>query len=304
MPEYSVVVPVYNSEGTLLELYERIDAVFAQHGKEYELIFVEDGGTDNSWNVIRQIKEKNPEHIKGIRLSRNHGQHNAVFCGLAYATGDLIITIDDDLQVPPEEMPKLVIHYYEHPCDMVYGFYKKKKHSFIKNFGSRFIKKSSKLFAKAPGEGSSFRLLTRPLVQNILNHSQEFVYIDELILWYTSDIGFVPVEHRKREDGKSGYTTMRLFNLLFQLTISYTAIPLRIMIYGGFASSIITFLLGIYYLWRKLVFKVPPGYTSIIVTILFSTSLIILSLGIIGEYLRKIYKVQHKKPAYTIKEMI
>ena len=304
MPEYSVVVPVYNSQETLEPLFERTMKVFHELNKTFEVVFVDDRGWDNSWEVIKQLKARYPDLIKGIRLSRNHGQHNAVFCGFANTSGNVIITIDDDLQIPPEEMKKLISYYEQHSPDMVYGFYAKKQHSKFRNFGSSFIKKSSKLLKKAPGEGSSFRLMRKSLVNNVLNHSQEFVYIDELLLWYTGNIGFVEVEHCKREYQTSGYTTFKLFSLFFKLTITYTAYPLKIMIYGGFLSSFITFLLGVYYIFRKAFFMVPLGYTSIIVTVLFSSSLIILSLGIIGEYILKIYKVQNKKPAYTISEMI
>jgi len=304
MPEYSIVVPVYNSQDTLEPLFLRIDGVFEKLNKTYEIIFVEDGGWDNSWSIIKDLKFKYPETIKGIRLSRNHGQHNAVFCGFAHTTGDLVITIDDDLQIPPEEIPKLISYYEQYRPDMVYGYYRKKQHSALRNFGSSFIKKTSKLFKKAPGEGSSFRLMRKQLVTNVLSHSQEFVYIDELLLWYTGNIGFVEVEHFKREYKTSGYTTFKLFSLFFKLTITYTAYPLKIMIYGGFLTSFLTFLLGLYYIFRKVFYQVPLGYTSIIVTVLFTSSLVILSLGIIGEYILKIYKVQNKKPAYTISEMI
>lgn len=304
MPEFSVVVPVYNSEGTLRSLFERTDCIFKKFNRTYEIIFVEDGGQDKSWEIIKELKLQHPGCVKGIRLSRNYGQHNAVFCGFAHAEGDLIITIDDDLQIPPEEIPALVHHYNEYHPDMVYGYFKKKKHSRFRNLGSNFIKKTSKLFKKAPGEGSSFRLLTRQLVNNVLKHSQEFVYIDELLLWYTGKIGFVQVEHHKREYKKSGYTTFKLFSLFFKLTISYTAFPLKIMIYGGFLSSFVTFVLGLYYIFRKTFFHVPLGFTSIIVTVLFSSGMIILCLGIIGEYILKIYRVQNSKPAYTISEII
>lgn len=304
MPEYSVVVPVYNSQDTLEPLFLRIDDVFKKLNKTYEIIFVEDGGWDNSWGIIKDLKIRYPETIKGIRLSRNHGQHNAVFCGFAHTTGDVVITIDDDLQIPPEEIPALISYYEQYRPDMVYGYYRKKQHSALRNFGSSFIKKTSKLFKKAPGEGSSFRLMKKQLVTNVLSHSQEFVYIDELLLWYTGNIGFVEVEHFKREYKTSGYTTFKLFSLFFKLTITYTAYPLKIMIYGGFITSFLTFLLGLYYIFRKVFYQVPLGYTSIIVTVLFTSSLVILSLGIIGEYILKIYKVQNKKPAYTISEMI
>jgi len=142
---YSVIIPVYNSQNTLEELFERIDKCFEQHQLKYELIFVDDGSEDHSWQVLRKLKENYNEKIKAIRFVRNFGQHNAVFCGLSYATGEFIITLDDDLQHPPEEIPKLIEKHKKTSSELVYGFYKKKKHSPIKEL--RLIKiKTTYLF--------------------------------------------------------------------------------------------------------------------------------------------------------------
>ena len=128
--------------------------------------------------------------------------------------------------------------------------------------------------------------------------------VDELLLWYTNNINFKQVEHHKRKEKKSGYSFTKLFKLAVNITIYYTAVPLKIMIYGGFISSLISFFFGIYFIARKIIFNVPLGYTSIIVAILFSTSIILFSLGIIGEYLSRIYMVQNKKPPYSIKKIL
>lgn len=303
-PEYSVVVPVYNSKDSLEELFERTNKTFSQINKSFEMIFVEDGGWDGSWEVIKKIKAKNPEIVKGIKLSRNFGQHNAVLCGFAQVQGQYVITIDDDLQLQPEDIAKLIECNKDQLYDLVYGYFTKKNHSAVRNFGSNVIKKSSKVIYKTPGEGSSFRLIRREITDSLVQHSQEFVYIDDLLLWYTTSIGFVEVEHKKRVYNTTQYTTFNLFKLAFRLLVVSTDIPLKIMVYGGFLSSVITFLFGFYYIFRKIFYKVPPGYTSIIVTILFSTSIIILSLGIIGQYLHKVYKMQNKRPAYLVKEKI
>lgn len=301
---YSVIIPVYNSQNTLEELFERIDKCFEKHQLKYELIFVDDGSEDHSWQVLRKLKENYNEKIKAIRFVRNFGQHNAVFCGLSYVTGEFIITLDDDLQHPPEEIPKLIEKHKKTSSELVYGFYKKKKHSLFRNFGSKMIKKSSRFLYNSSGEGSSFRLFKSELGSKIQNHSQSFVYIDELLLWYAADISFVKVEHEKRKTGKSGYSSIKLFKLTQNLVLYYTAIPLKIMVYGGFFAAIISFILGIYFIVRKIFFHVPHGYTSVIVTILFSTGIIIFSLGIIGEYLTRIYMVQNKKPPYNIKQTL
>jgi len=303
-PEFSVIVPVFNSDQTLSELFNRTQAVFSSAGLSFEMVFVDDFSHDNSWNVLTQLKSEHPENVVAIRLAKNFGQHNAVFCGMDHAKGELIITLDDDLQIPPEEIPKLIKVYHETDADLVYGYFGKKRHSIIRNFGSYFIKNSSRILLKSPGEGSSFRLITAKLAANILKHQQHFVYIDELLLWYTSNIRFVEVKHLKRAIHRSGYSTWKLFQLSANIVIYYTAVPLRIMTYGGFILSVLSLLLGIRFIVNKIVHDVPLGYTSLIVTILFSTSVIMLCLGLIGEYLTRIYQVQNKKPPYSIKKIL
>jgi polyisoprenyl-phosphate glycosyltransferase len=303
-PEYSVIIPVYNSSATLFELFGRLHKVFESLQKSCEFIFVDDGSTDSSWKILTDLKKQNTDIIKAIRFVHNFGQHNAIFCGLAHASGKFLITIDDDLQHPPEEIPKLIEKYAETGSDLVYGFYKKKKHSPFRNLGSRMIKKSAKVLYDAPGEGSSFRLITYRLGKQILEHAQNFVFIDELLLWYAGDISFVKVEHQKRITGRSGYSKIKLFKLSINLMLDYTAIPLKLMIYGGFTAAFFSFILGVYYILKKIFLHAPHGYTSIIVAILFSTGIIVFSLGIIGEYLIRIYMVQNKKPPYNIRQAL
>jgi len=303
-PAYSVIVPVYNSEETLVELYDRTAAVFENAGSGFEMIFVDDFSEDKSWEVLVQLKKLHPENVVAIKLAKNFGQHNAVFCGLEHANGELIITIDDDLQIPPEEISKLIQVYRDKDADLVYGYFGKKKHSMVRNLGSFFIKKSSRFLLNSPGEGSSFRLITAGLSANILKHQQHFMYIDELLLWYTSNIAFTEVKHQKRAIHRSGYSAWKLFQLSANIIIYYTAVPLRIMTYGGFVLSVLSFIAGIRFIISKMVHDVPLGYTSLIVAILFSTSIIMLCLGLIGEYLSRIYQVQNKKPPYSIKKIL
>lgn len=303
-PEYSIIIPVYNSETTLEELFRRTKIIFENLGSSFEVIFVDDASQDNSWDILKAIKAANPDHITAIRLSKNFGQHNAVFCGIEHAQGSVLITIDDDLQIPPEEIPKLISVFKDKDADLVYGYFGKKKHSLLRNFGSYFIKKSSQILMHSPGEGSSFRLITSELAGNILKHNQHFMYIDELLLWYTGNIAFIEVSHQKRTSHRSGYSTWKLMKLSANIVIYYTAVPLRIMTYGGFLLSVLSFILGIRFIISKLVHDVPLGYTSLIVAILFSTSIIMLCLGLIGEYLTRIYQVQNKKPPYSIRKIL
>lgn len=302
--KYSVVIPVFNSEDSLEELFLGIKALFEERKDNFEVVFVEDHGRDGSWEVLKKLKAENPEEIKAILLSKNFGQHNAILCGFGFAKGEFIITIDDDLQTPPSEIAKLIDAMKAEPVDLVYGIALKKNHSRARNLGSSSLKKSSKALHGSPGEGSSFRLITRDLVDKILHHHQHFIYLDEVLYWYTDDIAFVEVTHLPRKYQQSGYTWRKLMLLMANIMLYYTMLPLKFLVYGGFFFSLITFVYGVYHIVKKWMFDVPLGYTSLIVAILFSTSIILFSLGVIGEYLRRIYEVQNRKPPFSIRKII
>jgi len=303
-PEYSIVVPVYNSRDSLAELFHRVEDTMNRLEKSFEVVFVEDDSTDDSWSKLELIQKTNPDHVTAIRLARNFGQHNATICGIAQASGTYIITIDDDLQIPPEEIAKLISTMESSDADLIYGIFGKKQHSLVRNIGSATLKASSRSIFRTKGHGSSFRLMKSSLGKCLLNHQINFIYIDELFNWYTNHIGFVLVDHQKRPYQKSNYTSHSLFSLFSNLVIYYTAIPLRIMVYTGFISAFLSFIIGMLYIYRKIAHDVPLGFTALIVAISFSTSIILLSLGIIGEYLSRIYSVQNRKPPYSIKTIL
>ncbi len=304
MVDFSVVVPVHNSEDTLEELLSRLMSLFNKRGNSFEIIFVEDGSYDNSWSILKELKHKFPDIVKAIKLSKNFGQHNATMCGFSFAKGNNIITIDDDLQNPPEEISKIITTFQDNNSDVTYGIYSKKQHTFARNVMSKGIKKTSKVFMKGTGKGSSFRIISNSIIKRILDHNISFVFIDEVLQWYTSSISFVVVEHRKRQHNKSGYSSSKLFYLGSNLIYYYTNIPLKLMVYGGMIVSVLSFILAIKYFIQKLFYDVPAGYTSIIVAILFSTGIIVFSLGIIGGYLSRIQIVQNKKPPFHIEELL
>ncbi|MGE5424448.1 MAG: glycosyltransferase family 2 protein [Syntrophothermus sp.] len=304
MPEYSVVVPVYNSCESLAELFQRIETTMNSLNKTFEVVFVEDDSIDQSWKTVEKLQKDHPDKVTAIRLARNFGQHNATICGIAISCGEYIITIDDDLQNPPEEIAKLIQTMENSDADLVYGIYSRKAHSMVRNISSAAIKSSSRRIFRTKGEGSSFRLMKSSLGKCLLNHQINFIYIDELFNWYTNHIGFVLVEHQKRPYQQSTYTSHSLFSMFSNLVIYYTAIPLRIMVYTGFISAFLSFIIGVLFVYRKLEHDVPLGFTALIVAISFSTSIILMSLGIIGEYLSRIYSVQNHKPPYSIKTIL
>ncbi|MDX2000988.1 MAG: glycosyltransferase family 2 protein [Chitinophagales bacterium] len=301
-PYTSIVVPVYNSAESLPNLAHRIGETFHWLKSEYQLVMVDDCSTDNSWQVLRQLKKENPDRLKIIRLKKNAGQHNATLCGIHHSTGKLIVTIDDDLQTPPEEIPKLIHEYEQTEADLVYGIYPQKKHGLVRNIGSKLFMVLFKHFGSTNGKGSSFRLITRDLADHLTLLNQKYLLLDEVLCWYTNSISYVQVEHRERQQGRSNYSTIKLIGLALNYIVNYTIIPLRLMTYMGLIFSIFSFAMSLYYVYDKLFNAVELGFTSLIVAIFFSTSIILFCLGIIGEYISRLYS-KGGSPHYIVKEV-
>lgn len=305
LPYISVVVPVYNSAEMLPELFSGIDNVFTKLQKSYQLILIDDGSNDNSWRVMEGLKNKNPEKVIAIKFSENFGQHKAILCGFNYCKGSLVLTMDDDLQHPPEEIPKLIAKFEETNADVIYGMPIDKKHSLIRNAGSELLKKKPADSSQKGSGGSSFRLMKQEVMLEVRDsHHYNFLFLDATIHQFTSNIAHVDVEHHPRKAGKSGYTLSKLISLYLNIVINYSAAPLKIMTYGGLFASIFAFLFGVRFIIIKLKYNVPLGYTSLIVSILFSTGIILFCLGIIGQYLYKLYQLQNKRPPYLIQKVL
>ncbi len=300
----SVVIPVYNSSEVLFKLFESIDKVFSDLTIAYQIVFVDDYSDDNSWEKIRAIKNQNPGKIVAIRLAKNFGQHNAIFCGLQYCTGDFIITMDDDMQHPPTEIPKLIECQKSTQSDLVYGISKDYKRPLFRRITSHGFKFTTKHTSSSTAEGSSFRMMKLDLAKKIIAHKQSFVFIDELISWYTKNIEFVYVEHDHSLLKKSRYSASKLIKLYFNLVFGYNATLLRLITFLGISSSFISFLVGVLFILKKIFFHIRIGFTGIIVSITFSSGVILLSIGIIGEYLRRMYTILNAHPQYYISEIL
>lgn len=300
--EYSIIIPVYNSERSIPELKKRIVATFGNISNDFEIIFVDDFSMDTSWEVLLQLKNENPDHIKLFRLGKNFGQHNATICGFHQARGKFIITMDDDLQQAPEDIPVLIQRMQETGANIVYGI-ANENHPLHRKVGSNAYKKSAKHLHGSFGDGSSFRLIEGSLVEKLKHHTQQFNFIDEILHWYTDFIECVKVSHAPRKYGKSTYSPQKLWSLANNNTLNYSNWPLKLMMYaGGLFSSIFT-LTGIYFILKKVVFNVSvPGFTALIVSICFSASLMLLCFGILGYYLKNILTRLNQQPAYFIKE--
>lgn len=300
--DFSIIVPVYNSSKTLKKLYGLVKEALI--GFSFQIIFVNDKSIDNSWLELESLHQENPENVIAINLENNIGQHLALFCGMQLAKGALIVTLDDDLQIQPKEILKIFDKQKMENADLVYGIFPEKKHSKIRNVGSKFFGKIFSTYASTPRNGSSFKIIKRDVVDSVIEHNHHNVYIDELLGWYSGKTDFVEIEHNTRQVGDSGYSFLKLVKLALNLFVNYTALPLKMITFLGLFSSLVSFIIGGYFLYQKFVIGAALGFTSLIVSIFFSTGLILFSLGIIGEYISRLFLIQTGKPAYKIKKIL
>ena len=300
----SIVIPVYNAEGSIARL---VDALIDAVGPLYklEIMLVNDHSADNSEQACIALFYKYPDTVKFFSLAKNVGEHNAVMAGLNQSQGDYVVIMDDDFQNPISEVLKLISHATSHDCDVTFSYYKRKKHAFYRNLGSWFNDKVANIMLQKP-RGlylSSFKILNRFIVNEIIKYDSSFPYIDGLILRATSNFGTVEVEHHKREFGKSGYTLRKLIRLWLNMFTSFSILPLRVATVFGFVFSFIGLLFGVVTILEKLINpNVPLGYTTIIVILLLFAGVQLISLGVIGEYVGRIFFSQNKAPQYTIRK--
>lgn len=302
--QYSVVIPVYNGSSSLEELFLRLKKTFEEKQLSFEAVFIDDDSRDSSWTTIRNLKLKHPGLITGIKLSKNFGQQNATMCGFFHAKGNFIVTMDDDLEMQPEDIPKLIERHKETGASLIYGTNRQIGKISIRSFFTKTYKELSRLEGPNKGKGSSFRLMTKNLVDGVKQNAGNFVFIDEVCLWYTDNIAFAEVSAVAARRKKSRYTFKRLFRLAGEQIIVSSTYPLKIMIYFGVFVAIVNFLLGLRFIYRKIILDVPLGYTSIVISILFSTGIILICIGVIGEYIGRIIKATNKVPSFNIDQKI
>ncbi|MBW2173155.1 MAG: glycosyltransferase family 2 protein [Deltaproteobacteria bacterium] len=301
---YSIVVPVYKSQGSLRELYERIDKTFEHVDGDYELILVEDCGGDDSWEAMRSLRKRD-NRVKIIRLTRNFGQHNALMCGFSFASGDYVITMDDDLQNPPEEIPKLIDAIKGSDLDVVYGKPAGRRHSLVRNAGSSaYFWLISVIFKRDPGfQMSNFRIIRKHVVKHLLQIPTPNPAVGLLILNITERIGSVTVEHQERLHGKTTYTAAKLIRHSLHGILYHSTLPLKGVFLFGMFSVCLAFVLGAYYLTLFLGGRITvPGWMTLVLLVLFFSGIIMFSLGITGEYLLRITQEVYHLPQYLIRD--
>ncbi|MBE0475454.1 glycosyltransferase family 2 protein, partial [Rhodoferax sp.] len=282
--ELSIVVPVYNSAKTLGNLLERLTTVLASITQSYEIILVDDGSSDASWSVIQTLRATYGEHLVAVQLMRNYGQHNALMCGLGTARGEYVVTMDDDLQNPPEEIPKLLAHIKQHGLDLVYGCPSTRNHAAWRNLGANIVWHFYRTVFRNPVTPTPFRVMRLQLAQSVMFYDLNFTYLDGLLAWCTSRIAGVEVEHHPRGQGNSGYSLGKLLSLALNLYTNFSLIPLQIVSGLGFVTALSGFVVGLYYLVQFLASSIEvPGFASTIIAILILGGAQLLALGVIGE---------------------
>lgn len=299
----SIVVPVYNSEATIRPLVETIFKSLFEY--EVEIVLVNDGSKDKSPQIANQIARAD-SRVTAITLRKNFGEHNAVMCGLNYATGDVVAIIDDDLQNPPAEIPKL-LNELNLGYDVVFARYQDKQHHWFRNLGSWFTNKMATMLLSKPKDLylASFKIIRREVVDQIIRYQGPSPYIDGLILRVTNNFSTALVEHKEREVGTSNYNFRRLVKLYLTMFLNFSILPLRFFTVLGFAISALSIIFaGLTLVEWSFTSTLPKGYASLFTAVLFLSGIQLMFVGLLGEYLGRMYFTINGSPQYIVKSVV
>ena len=299
----SIVIPVYNGADSIAELVSALEELPIEGG--HEIILVNDGSPDRSLEVCRALVDRARVPITLIDLARNYGEHNAVMTGLRHANGAYVITMDDDLQNPPEELARLLAYAQRSGKEVIYTYYDEKKHAIWRNLGSRFTNRVADFVLEKP-RGlylSSFRCMSAFVVHEITRYDGPFPYVDGLILQVTRDIDHLTVRHLPRAAGRSNYTVRRLLRLWTSMFVNFSVMPLRVSTITGFVLSGIGAVGGAMVIAEAVTSSPPAGWASLMAAVLLLSGVQLVILGIIGEYLGRLYLTANRKPQSVIREV-
>lgn len=299
----SVVVPVFNSETILPVFIERLEPVLESLSTQYEVIFVNDASRDRSWEVIQKLSGAR-SYVRGINLMRNYGQHNALLCGIRLAQFDVIVTMDDDLQHPPEEIPKLLAKLDE-GHDVVYGYPQQEQHGLLRDLASAMTKLALRrsMGAETARHLSAFRVFRTRTRDAFANYHSPFVSIDVILTWATTRFSAVQVRHDPRKTGVSNYTFGRLFTHAMNMMTGFSTLPLQISNLLGFFCTLVGGAMLVFLVGRYLLIGTDfPGFTFLASSIALFSGAQLLALGIMGEYLARMHFRMMERPTYTIRE--
>jgi glycosyltransferase involved in cell wall biosynthesis len=299
----SIVVPVYNGAASIVELVTALSDLAVPGG--HEIILVNDCSPDDSLAVCRKLVADAPLPMTLVNLARNFGEHNAVMAGLRHAQGAHVITMDDDLQNPPAEVLRLLEYAQQSGKEVVYTTYATKEHASWRNLGSHFTNRVADWLLDKP-RGlylSSFRCMSAFVVAEITRYEGPFPYVDGLIMQVTQSLGALEVQHLPRAHGRSNYTLRRLVRLWLNMFVNFSVMPLRLATVAGFAISVCGLAGTLWVVLEALLAETPPGWASLAVAVLLLSGVQLMMLGLIGEYLGRLYLTANRKPQSVVKEV-
>ena len=299
----TIIIPVYNAEQTIEALVKKLVFEISKNNT-LEVILVNDCSRAQSEKKCNDLFKTFPDTVITLNLAKNVGEHNAVMAGLNSMSGDYALIMDDDFQNPVSEAMKLIAYAQNKKYDVIYSLYDNKQHSFFRNLGSSFNNFVASVMLKKPKHLylSSFKILTKFIVKEIIKYDLPYSYIDGLILRTTDNIGTLKVKHEARLDSKSGYTLKKLVPLWLNMFINFSIFPLRIAIITGFIFSFIGLLFGAQTIFEKLSNPdLPAGYASIITIFALFSGIQLIAIGMVGEYLGRMFMSQNGKPQFTIR---
>ena len=302
---YSVVIPVYNSEAIVAETVKQVVEVFEGAGLRYEVVLVNDGSPDRSWSVISEVARTTP-HVVALNLLKNYGQHHANLAGFMESTGDFVITMDDDLQNPPDQALLLIDAALE-GHDVVFGEFARKQAAGFRRLGSKLIGTINRRVFGQPDDlvVSNFRILRRDVVDRICASRTAHPYVTGQALLFSNNPGNVTVRHEARAVGSSGYTLVRILRLVLTILFSYSSYPLRFAAVAGFGLAALSFLLGAFYFIHGLVQgSSVPGWTSLIVIVSVFNGFIIAMLSMLGEYVVRTLNAVSAEQSFHVIERV
>ncbi len=300
----SIVIPVYRGEQTIGPLVRELHATLAGR-YQLEIVLVNDGSPDRSADVCRDLAARN-SGVLFLSLSRNFGEHNAVMAGLNHATGQYVVIMDDDFQNPPSEVSKLVDEVRK-GYDVVYSRYARKQHSTWRNVGSWVNDRFAAVLLDKPGGLylSSFKVLSRFVVDELVKYQGPYPYVDGLVLRITRNYSTVLVHHDQRRTGRSGYTVAKLFALYLNMFTNFSILPLRLASYAGLLTAAVGLVLAVVFIIDRLFHPdVPAGWASVIVSLFIIGGVQLFALGMIGEYLGRLFLQDAGRPQYVVRERV
>ena len=304
----SVVIPVFNEEKNLTKLVERVSKTLDAGGKSWELILVDDGSRDKSRALLAQLQKKKPSRLRVILLNRNYGQHMAIIAGFEQVRGEVIVTLDADLQNPPEEIPKLLAAY-EKGYDSIGGVRQNRRDTFFRRYASRLINRMREWITdiKMEDHGCMLRAYSRPVVQAIVSSNERHPFIPALAHRFASNPVEIPVGHAERQAGVSQYNLLKLLRLNFDLITGFTLVPLHVFTFVGFFSCMMSLGLVGVLLFRRFIYPGAAeveGVFTLFAILFFLISVVIAGIGLIGEYVGRIYQVVQQRPRFIVEKIL